>query len=240
MSEGGRSVDGMDVIMVPGLWLDASSWDDIIPALEAAGHTPHPLTMPGTGASAEESAGIGMAEWITAVVAEIDRHEDPVALVGHSGGGNVVWGAADARPERVARVVFVDTIPPYDGGAISEFEVTGGVVPFPGWDFFDDVDVADLDPATRAATALQALPVPARVPTDPISLRDAARYDVPVTILSGGMDAAAFRAEISRWGRHADEFDAIADASVVRLGSGHWPQFSQPERLSAAIVDAVG
>ena len=47
-------------------------------------------------------------------------------LVGHSGGGNVVWGAAEARAGRVARVIFVDTVPPPDGREISEFEVVDG------------------------------------------------------------------------------------------------------------------
>ena len=30
-------------------------------------------------------------------------------VVGHSGGGNVAWGVADARPDAVSRVIFVDT-----------------------------------------------------------------------------------------------------------------------------------
>lgn len=139
--------------MIPGLWLDASSWDDVLPPLRAAGLRPRPLTMPGLGAPGDESAGIGIADWVAAAVAAIDESAGPVAVVGHSGGGNVAWGAADARPERVTRVVLVDTAVPHDGGMISEFDVVDGVVPFPGWDFFDENDVADLDAQTRARTA---------------------------------------------------------------------------------------
>ncbi|MFT4219531.1 MAG: alpha/beta fold hydrolase [Microbacterium sp.] len=229
----------MNVILVPGLWLDASSWNGITPALEAAGHSPHPLTMPGTGASAAESADIGIADWIAAVVAEIDRLDEPVALVGHSGGGNVVWGAADARPDRVARAVFVDTIPPHDGGQISEFEVVDGVIPFPGWDYFDDEEVADLDAETRARTAPLTQSVPARVPTDEVTLGDDRRHAVPVTLLMGGMDEPAFRGAVAQWGPYGAEFEAIQDAEVVKLGSGHWPQFSKPAELAAAIVAAL-
>ncbi len=229
----------MDVILIPGLWLDASSWENVVPALRDAGLTPRPLTMPGTGAPAAESADIGIADWVAAAVTAIDTAEGPVAVVGHSGGGNVAWGAADRRPDRVARVVLVDTAVPHDGGVISEFATVDGVIPFPGWDFFDDGDVADLDEAVRAATAPRTRSVPARVPTDPIVLRDERRYGVPVTVLSGPFDDAHFRGFVAEWGPYADEFAAIADTEVVKLDTGHWPQFSQPERLAAAIVAAV-
>ncbi|MDY0909880.1 alpha/beta hydrolase [Microbacterium sp. CFBP9034] len=229
----------MDIILVPGLWLDASSWEPVLPALEKAGHTAHPITLPGVGAPASQSAGIGIQDWVDAVVSEIDAIPGPVVLVGHSGGGNVVWGAAEARSERVRRVILVDTVPPPDGGQISEFEIVDGVIPFPGWDSFDAPEVADLDEQTRATAALRTRTVPAKVPTDPVRLDGTARYTVPVTLLMGQLDDEAFRAAVSQWGRYGTEFDAIADSEVVHLDSGHWPQFSQPDNLSRALVAAI-
>ena len=185
----------MEVVLVPGLWLTASSWDPVLPALREAGHTPVPLTLPGVGGTAAETADITMDDWVAAVAAEIDRHEGPVGLVGHSGGGNVVWGAAAARPDRVARVVFVDTVP-------------------------------------------LARSIPAQAPTSPVTLDDDRRFGVPVTLLMGSLDEAALRAELARWGPYAEEFAAIDDATVVRLGTGHWPQFSAPAALARALVEA--
>lgn len=229
----------MDIILIPGLWLDASSWNEVTPVLEKAGHSVHPLTMPGVGAGAESSADIGISDWVSAAVRAIDEIGGPVVVVGHSGGGNVAWGAADARPGAVARVVLVDTTAPPSGVGISEFEVVDGVVPFPGWDFFDAPDVADLDEATRARTAHLTRSVPARVPTDPIELTDAARHLVPVTLLMGSMEQADLEAEIEKWGPFAEEYRAIEDSEVVLIGSGHWPQFSVPERLGELIDAAV-
>lgn len=229
----------MDIILVPGLWLDSSSWDDIVPALQQAGHRPRALTLPGVGAPASESREIGMSDWVDAVVAEIDQVERPVVLVGHSGGGNVVWGAAEARADAVARVILVDTIPVPGGQGISEFEIVAGVVPFPGWNSFEDAEVADIEPDVREAWAARAQSVPARVPTDPLQLDGTRRHGVPVTILMGGMDDAAFRAAVAQWGPWGEEFAAIQDAEIVHLGSGHWPQFSQPAALAQAIVDAA-
>ena len=37
----------MDIILIPGLWLDGPSWDEVAGVLEKAGHRAHPLTLPG-------------------------------------------------------------------------------------------------------------------------------------------------------------------------------------------------
>lgn len=227
----------MDVILVPGLWLDSSSWDDVVPALRRAGHTPHALTMPGTGEPAHTSAHVRFEDWVAAVVAEIDKCDSPVALVGHSGGGNVVWAAADARPAHVSHVLFVDTVPPASGFGISEFPSRDGVVPFPGWGFFDGADIEDIDDATRERVRLGSVPV--RVPTDAVELTDPARHRIPVTLLSGRQDELALRDELAHWGPWADEFAAIRDVSVVHLDTGHWPQLSRPDVLAAAIVRSL-
>lgn len=229
----------MDVILVPGLWLDASSWGDVVARLERAGHRAHPLTLPGVGRPAAESSEIGIADWVDAVVDEIDPCEGLVTLIGHSGGGNVVYGAADARPERIARIVFVDTFPPGDGGSIWEFPIVDGVIPFPGWEFFEEPEIADLDAQTRERVAAGMRSVPAQVPTDPIQLGDERRRLIPVTMLTGTVPAAEIRGYIDAAPDWAAELAALKDLTIVELHSGHWPQFSQPERLSAAIVSAV-
>ncbi|TDL43282.1 alpha/beta fold hydrolase [Microbacterium oleivorans] len=226
----------MDIILIPGLWLAADSWDDVVPALRDAGHTPHPLTLPGVGAPESD---IGLADWVDAVIAEIDRVDGPVVLVGHSGGGNVAWAAAEQRADRVRRVVLVDTTPPPPGAEISEFPIVDGVIPFPGWDFFDPEDTADLDEQTRARTAPLTASVPRRVPTDAVVMEGTERHRVPVTMLMGSMDDETFRRVVPAWGDFAAEFAAIKDAEIVRLGTGHWPQFSAPAELSRRIVEAV-
>ena len=229
----------MDILLIPGLWLDASSWDDVLPPLRHAGHRVHPLTLPGVGAEAAESAEIGIADWVDAVVQKVDALSEQCVIVGHSGGGNVAWGVADARPDHVARVIFVDTVPPPSGTEISEFEVRAGVVPFPGWESFPDEDVHDIGDETRARTAPLTRSVPARVPSDLIVLSNEMRYQVPVTLLMGDLDQESFDAQIDGWGPYGAEYRAIADAEVVRVGSAHWPQFTVPEKLGELIAAAV-
>ncbi|WP_029150250.1 alpha/beta fold hydrolase [Microbacterium indicum] len=227
----------MRMLLIPGLWLDASSWDAVLPYLSPEIEA-RPLTMPGVGLPGDAVAGIDITTWVDAVVAEIDASPDPVVVVGHSGGGNVAWGAADRRPDRVARAVFVDTVPPPPGSGISEFAVADGVVPFPGWDFFPEEDTFDLDPATRRRAAERALSVPAAVTTSPLPLAGG-RYGVPVTLLMGGLTADEMGSPLAQWGAYGEEFAAIDDVEVVRIGSGHWPQFSVPERLGQLLSTVV-
>src|SRR4051794_30838140 len=110
----------MDIILIPGFWLDGSSWGEGAPALEEAGHRVDALTLPGLESADGDRGGIGLRDHVDAVVAAVDAAGGPVVLVGHSGGGAIAHAAADARPDRVARVVYVDSGPLGDGGAIND------------------------------------------------------------------------------------------------------------------------
>ncbi|HSP75396.1 MAG TPA: alpha/beta fold hydrolase, partial [Cryobacterium sp.] len=122
----------MDIILVPGFWLDASSWSEVTPALVAAGHLVHPLTLPGLESVDAPRAGIGLRDHIDAVVAAVDALDGPVVLVGHAGGGAIIHGAVDARPDRVVRAVYVDSGPLGAGGVINDGLATeGDEIPLP-------------------------------------------------------------------------------------------------------------
>ena len=77
----------------------------VVPALEAAGHATQALTLPGLESLDVDRSGITLRDHVGAVVAPNDAADQPVVLVGHSAGGSIIAGAADARPERVARAV---------------------------------------------------------------------------------------------------------------------------------------
>jgi len=91
----------MDIILVPGFWLDASSWSEVTPPLDAAGHRTIPLTLPGLESQDAPRPGIGLRDHINAVVAVVDSIDQPVVLVGHSGGGAII---AEGTPEDIAGV----------------------------------------------------------------------------------------------------------------------------------------
>src|SRR5690242_15373099 len=158
----------MDIILIPGLWLTARSWDAIVPRLEEAGHQPHPLTLPGMDSAEADRSAVTRQQHVDAVVAAIDSVPDgkPVAVVGHSMGGVLGWAATDARLDRVAGVVFLASEPGVPGESESMFPVEGSDVPLPAWDFFDDEMTADLDDAMRQTVRDGSVPSPVRAVTD--------------------------------------------------------------------------
>ena len=62
----------MDIILIPGLWLDGSSWEKVVPVLEQAGHRTHPITLPGMESQDADRSGITLRDHVDAVIAAID------------------------------------------------------------------------------------------------------------------------------------------------------------------------
>ena len=230
----------MDIVLVPGFWLDASSWSEVTPPLIAAGHRVHSLTLPGLESRSASRAGIGLRDHIDAVVAAVDAIEQKVVLVGHSGGGAIIHGVVDARPARIARAIYVDSGPLGEGGVINgDIPVEGDDAPLPPWEFFEDEDLIDLDEDRRAAFRARAIPEPAAVTSDQQHLTDERRYDVPATVIACEVPSSVFRDAIAAGQPFVAELARIRDVNFVDLPTGHWPQFTKPNELASAILAAV-
>ncbi|HEV6954599.1 MAG TPA: alpha/beta hydrolase [Promicromonospora sp.] len=225
----------MDILLIGGLWLDASAWDRVLPELEARGHHAVPVALPGQG---DGNPAATLDDQVAAVVAAVDSAEGRPVVVGHSAASTLAWLAADARPGAVAGVVLVGGFPWDDGKPYADlFPVTDGVMPFPGWEPFEGPDVADLDAATREAVAAAAVPVPEGVARGVVRLTDERRFDVPVTVVCPEFTPAQARAWID-----AGDVPELARAKhldLVDLDSGHWPMFSAPAALADLVAAAA-
>lgn len=228
----------MNVILVGGLWLDGSAWDQVLPGLVERGHHPVPLTLPGQGDGAH---GATLADQRATVVAAIDAAEEPSLVVGHSAACGLAWWAADARPDKVARVALIGGMPVSDGASYADFfEVIDGQVPFPGWEPFAGPDSDDLSDKTKGKVAARAIPVPEAVVKGVVDYADDRRYAVPVVMVCPEFTPDQARA----WLAAGDipELAKVEHVDYVDIDSGHWPMFSKPDVLAevlAGIADAA-
>jgi pimeloyl-ACP methyl ester carboxylesterase len=234
----------MDIILIPGLWLTALSWDSVARRLEEAGHAAHPLTLPGMQSPDERRRGVTRQSHVDAVTAEIDAVDDgrPVLLVGHSMGGVLAWAAAAARLDRVSGIVFVASEPAVPEQSESMFPVTGDDVPLPPWEFFDDDMVADLDDDLRARIRDEAVPSPVRVVTDGLSFDGGEGdrlHDLPVTMVTAEYDATQLQEWVAAGESGTEEIARLRAVTWVDLHSGHWPQYSRVDDTVSAILGAV-
>jgi pimeloyl-ACP methyl ester carboxylesterase len=229
----------MDIILIPGMWLDGSSWDRVVPALERAGHRTHALTLPGMESPATDRTAITLRDHIDAVLGVVDSLDGPVVLVGHSAGGGLAHAVADARPNRITRVVYVGGEPRGTDEGGCPFPAVGGEIPLPDWTDFDDEMVADLDEDQRQTMRAHAIPVPEHVATDPLTLTDDRRYDVPATLITCEYPASMLQHWMDAGEPGAAELAKLRNVEFVDLESGHWPQFTRADDLSAAILAAI-
>jgi len=101
----------MDFVLIHGGAHAGSCWERLVPHLDAPAHA---LDLPGRGRRPAPLDGLGVADWVDAVVAEtLALASGPVVLVGHSLAGITLPRVAERIPERIAHLVFVScTVPP--------------------------------------------------------------------------------------------------------------------------------
>ncbi|MEQ4306231.1 alpha/beta hydrolase [Plantactinospora sp. B6F1] len=225
----------MDILLVAGLWLDGSAWNEVVPPLRAHGHRPVPLTLPGQGAG---STAATLDDQVETVLAAVDSAPGKPVVVGHSAACSLAWIAADARPEKVGKVVLVGGFPAVDGSTYAEFfELTDGVMPFPGWGPFEGPDSADLDEEARRAIASAAIPVPDGVARGRVRLADERRFDVPVVLVCPEFTPDQAREWIAAG--DAPELARAKRLELVDIESGHWPMFSRPTEFARLLASAA-
>jgi pimeloyl-ACP methyl ester carboxylesterase len=100
----------INIVLIHGLWADASSWSKVIPILQDAGHKVIAVELPLHSA----------ADDIATVKRAIDLVGGPVILVGHSYGGFVITNAGYNNPN-VKGLVYVAAFAPREGQSVSNF-----------------------------------------------------------------------------------------------------------------------
>lgn len=106
-----------DFLLVHGSCHGAWCWRDMIPALEARGHTARAIDLPGHGADATPYADVTLEGYAQAILDAIDT---PVMLVGHSMAGFPISLAAEMAPEKIDRLIYLCAYAAQDGRSLIE------------------------------------------------------------------------------------------------------------------------
>jgi pimeloyl-ACP methyl ester carboxylesterase len=93
----------LNFVLVHGSWHGPWCWEKLEPLLRAGGHQVTSVDLQG-GLPAGQS---NLASYVKRVTDALDAQGGPAILVGHSSGGVHVSQAAEERPERIRRLVFL-------------------------------------------------------------------------------------------------------------------------------------
>ena len=146
-------------VLVPGYWLGGWAWDAVAERLREDGFVADAVTLPGLDPSTDGDPGaVTLDDHVASVVAAVHRADGRVVLVGHSGAGAVISGAADHANEVIDGLVFVDSGPVADGVAQApDLPSSVRAIALPSWTDLEEqgsslegLDSETLDRSARA------------------------------------------------------------------------------------------
>jgi pimeloyl-ACP methyl ester carboxylesterase len=232
-------------------------WREVTARLRATGVEAYPVTLTGMGDRRHlVGPDTDLDTHVEDLVQLIDHVDTPeLVLVGHGYGIHPVLGAADRRPGRVARIVYLDAGLPLDGESVLDLMPDQGVrdwlvqraeqagdrrIPAPSreeWPFGGSVAGVS-DEALERLVRLAA-PQPLGTFTQPLRLSGAAAAVPTSGILCTGNGLTIAAVELVA-GMGNPRFRGLADPRVgfFELATGHWPMLSCPEELAEVLVRA--
>lgn len=229
------------IVLIPGYWLGAWAWDAVIEELTSAGALATAMTLPGLDPQDPQRAARTLADQAEAIADLLDQLGGDAVLVGHSGANGPVSLVLDRHPELIRRVIWVDSGPVANGGAFApDLAAAISELPLPDFDTLgQQASLEGLNDQHLARFLSKAVSEPAGVARASVKLTNAARHDVPTTLICCSLHSAQVL-ELAAQGHPM--FSAVAQLTqrdVVDLPTGHWPMWSRPYELADAIRAAA-
>jgi pimeloyl-ACP methyl ester carboxylesterase len=94
-------------ILIHGSWHSAWNWHKVVPLLEKQGHQAIAIDLPGMGRDKTPIQEVKMQTTIDKICRLIDSIEGKVILVGHSKNGIMISQAAEYRPHKIEKLIYL-------------------------------------------------------------------------------------------------------------------------------------
>jgi pimeloyl-ACP methyl ester carboxylesterase len=225
------------VVLVPGFWLGAWAWDEVVEGLRADGIDATPLTLPGLESADADRSSVTLSDHVDAICDAVRAAGRPVVLAVHSGAGYPGYAASDRVPELVAAMVYVDTGP---GVGAMDPDFDGVELPLPSTaKLAEDENLDGLSPEQLETFQERGVGQPGGVLREAAALTNDARLDVPTTVIATGFPSEEYKKGVEQgWGFLAGLAE-LRDVTWIDLPTSHWPMWSRPQELAAILADVA-
>jgi pimeloyl-ACP methyl ester carboxylesterase len=221
-------------MLVHGAFHGAWCWYKAAALLEARGHRVVAPDLPGHGRNAAARPTYGA--YVDCVAELLRKEAEPVTLVGHSMGGAVITGAAEAAPEKIAKLIYLTAFLGPSGmsmsGVLSSRAGGDGVIPLGEGSYdllYPDCPKEDVMLAQLCLTPQALEPL-----TQPVVWTPERWGRIPRAFV-GCLDDRVFTIEEQR-----KRVEGLPGTAWAELPAGHSPFFSMPERLVETLEALAG
>jgi pimeloyl-ACP methyl ester carboxylesterase len=225
------------IILVPGFWLGAWAWDDVVSALRAEGHDVTALTLPGLESPDADRSTITLTDHVDAISEAVTAAGRPVVLAVHSGAGASGYAASDRIPEQIAAMVYVDS-GPATGALDPDFDAVEKPLPSHE-ELAQEENLDGLSEDQLETFRERAVPEPGGVLREVPQLTNDARLDLPSTAICTGFSSDEYKAAVKEGYTWLGGFADLRKLTWVDLPTSHWPMWSKPKELATVIGDVA-
>lgn len=220
-----------NIVLVHGAFADGSSWSKVIPQLQAKGYNVIAVQNPLTS----------LADDVAATKRAIAQMDGPVLLVAHSYGGMVISEAGN--DPKVVGLLYVAALVPEEGqnannvnaampttGVEKEFQITADGFVYLSLKAINEHFVPDVSPAERKLVHATQVPLAALAGEEKV--QNPAWKTRPSWYIVAAQDGV-INPDLERYKAK------LIKATTIVLNSGHVPMMSQPDKVSAFIINAA-
>jgi len=221
------------IVLVPGFWLGAWAWEEVIPPLREEGIEATAITLPGLESKDADRSSVTLSDHVDAICEAVRAAGPPVVLAVHSGTGFSGYAATDRIPELIARMVYVDSAPG-KGALDPDLE---GDKEFNWEELAAEENLDGLSEEQLETFRQRAVPEPGGVLREELELTNDARLDLPSTMICTGFPAEQIRKAATEhdWAWLAGVRE-LRNVAWVDLPTSHWPMWSRPKDLAEILA----